>query len=147
LLKLKVKDFFLCETKQRVKKMLFESTQSRVLLALAIPVIILSQRVKFSMVTLFTQIILYLALAYNADCLVSGQCKTWAWLVILLPLINTLGYLFFVDQLQLNAPIQLPVPRVFQPTAPSGPTVPTAAPTAAPTATPKEPFGPGPLTV
>lgn len=94
--------------------MLFESTQSRLLLALALPVIILSQRMKFSMTTLFTQIILYLALAYNADCLVSGQCKTWAWLVILFPLINTLGYLFFVDKLKLNAPVEFPVPRAFQ---------------------------------
>lgn len=128
--------------------MLFESTQSRVLLALAIPVIILSQRMKFSMTTLFTQIILYLALAYNADCLVSGQCKTWAWLVLLLPLINTLGYLFFVDQLQLNAPIQLPVPRVFQP-APLGPMAPAPSPAPSGTAAvnPKEPFGPGPSTV
>lgn len=129
--------------------MLFESTQSRVLLAFAIPVIILSQRVKFSMVTLFTQIILYLALAYNADCLVTGQCKTWAWLVILLPLINTLGYLFFVDKLKLDAPVQLPVPRVFQPptapTEPKGPTEPTA-PTPTPSVAPL-PFGPGPTSL
>jgi|JI10StandDraft_1071094.scaffolds.fasta_scaffold19629_3 hypothetical protein len=130
--------------------MLFESTQARVLIALAIPVIILSQRLKFSMVTLFTQIILYLALAYNADCLVTGQCKTWAWLVILLPLINTMGYLFFVDKLKLDAPIQLPVPRVLQPapTAPTSPTAPTPSSpteTAVPTTVPTPlPFGPGP---
>lgn len=122
--------------------MLFESTQSRVLLALAIPVIILSQRVKFSMVTLFTQIILYLALAYNADCLVTGQCRTWAWLVILLPLINTLGYLFFVDKLKLDAPVQLPVPRAFQPNEPAQ-LPPSASPTPAALPTPL-PFGPGP---
>jgi hypothetical protein len=124
--------------------LLFESTQSRVLLALAIPVIILSQRVKFSMVTLFTQIILYLALAYNADCLVTGQCRTWAWLVILLPLINTLGYLFFVDKLKLDAPVQLPVPRVFQP-GPQNEPLPMVAPMVPPAA--PLPFGPGPTSL
>ncbi len=93
--------------------MLFESPQSRILLALALPVIILSQRVKFSMVTLLTQIMLYIALAYNADCLVSGQCRTWAWLVILFPIINTIGYLFFVDKLELNTPIEFPTPRAL----------------------------------
>jgi hypothetical protein len=103
--------------------MLFESPQSRILVALAIPVIILSQRIKFSMVTLIGHILLYLALAYNADCLVSGQCRLWAWIAVLVPLINTIGYLFFIDQLNLRPPVQLPVPRTFNQTRQSETTV------------------------
>ena len=93
---------------------MFESSQSKVVLALAIPVILLSQREKFSMVALLTQLILYVSLAYNADCLVSGRCKMWAWGAVLFPLIQTIGYLFFNHKLDLRTPVRLPVPRSFR---------------------------------
>jgi hypothetical protein len=93
---------------------MFESPQSKVVLALALPVIILSQRAKFSMVTLLTQMILYLSLAYNADCLVTGRCNLWAWGSILFPLIQTIGFLFFNNKLDLQTPVRLPLPRSFQ---------------------------------
>jgi len=88
--------------------------QSRLLLALALPVIILSQRKKLSVFNFFAQILLYLALAYNADCLISGQCRVWAWLAVIVPIINTLGYLFFTDNLNIESPIDVPVPRGFE---------------------------------
>lgn len=91
--------------------MVFKSLQSRLLLALALPVVILSQRKKLSVFNFFAQTLLYLALAYNADCLISGNCRVWAWLAVLVPIINTLGYLFFTDDLNIEAPIDVPVPR------------------------------------
>jgi hypothetical protein len=90
---------------------LFESPQSRVLLAVALPVIILTQREGFNMVTLIAQMLLYLSLAYNADCLVSGECRLWAWAALIFPLINTIGFLFFTDKLNLPAPVSVPIPR------------------------------------
>ena len=92
---------------------MFESAQSKLVLALAVPVILLSQREKFSMVNLLTQLILYVSLAYNADCLVTGRCKMWAWGSILFPLIQTVGFLFFNNKLNLNTPVRLPMPRSF----------------------------------
>lgn len=101
---------------------MFEAPQSKVVLALALPVIILSQREKFSMVKLLTQLILYVSLAYNADCLVNGRCKMWAWGSILFPLIQTIGYLFFNNRLDLHTPVRLPMPRSFKPSpSPRGP--------------------------
>ena len=90
---------------------LFESPQSRVLLALALPVVILTQRQRFSLVTLIAQVLLYLSLAYNADCLVSGECRLWAWAALIFPIINTIGFLFFTDKLNLNPPVLVPIPR------------------------------------
>jgi hypothetical protein len=112
-----VADFFFLVF--RAKSNMFESVQSKVLLALAFPVIFLSQKEQFSMTTLLTQLIIYISLAYNADCLVTGRCKLWAWGSILFPLIQTIGYLFFNNNLDLNTPVRLPIPRSFtrKPTA------------------------------
>lgn len=98
--------------KRKQKKKMFESLQSKVILGLAVPVVILTQRQSFDMVKMLTQILLYLALAYNAECLVTGRCKIWAWLSILFPLIQTIGFLFFTNTLELDAPIRLPIPRI-----------------------------------
>lgn len=88
------------------------------LLLLAIPVVLLTQKQQYDITKLMTQLVLYLALAYNADCLVSGRCKLWAWLMVLLPLIQTIGYLFFVPKLDLQAPIRLPPFRQMEPAKP-----------------------------
>ena len=93
--------------------MLFASRQSRVILLLALGVIILSQREQFNMLKLFTQILLYLALAYNAECLVNGKCNVWAWLSVIFPLVSAIGYLFFVNYIDIRSPLRIPVPRTF----------------------------------
>lgn len=85
--------------------------QSKLLLLMALPVIVLTQRSQYSMTKLMTQLILYLALAYNADCLVTGRCKLWAWIMVLLPVVQTIGYLFFVPRLGLRSPVQVPAFR------------------------------------
>jgi len=94
--------------------MVFKSTQSRLLLALALPVLILSQRKKLSIFTFFAQIVLYLALAFNADCLVTGDCRRWAWIAVIVPIINSLAYIFFTDSLNVEAPVDVPLPRGFE---------------------------------
>lgn len=93
---------------------LFESTQSKVLVALAAIVIVVTQKRAFDMTKLLTQIILFFALAYNTDCLVSGRCRTWAWMSLLFPIIMIIGYLFFNRELNIPPPIRIPV---FGPTA------------------------------
>lgn len=87
---------------------IFESTQGKVMLFLALPAIMVTQMRAFDMNKLLTQIILFLALAYNTDCLVSGRCTTWAWLSLLVPLIMVIGFLFFQQDLNIPAPIHIP---------------------------------------
>ena len=89
---------------------LFESLQSKVVLFLAIPVVFFGQRSGFDMAKLFSQILLFFALAYNTDCLVNGRCKTWAWLTILFPIIMVIGYLFFGNDLNIPPPVRIPIP-------------------------------------
>lgn len=120
---------------------MFESPQSKVVLALALPVIILSQREKFSMVKLLTQLILYVSLAYNADCLVNGRCSLWAWGSILFPLIQTIGYLFFNNKLDIQTPVRLPVPRSFTTKVKPAP---RDAPAVVPAASEENPTAPEP---
>lgn len=91
---------------------MFDTVQSKVMLALAVPVIILSQREQFSMTKLFTHIFVYLSLAYNADCLVVGNCKLWAWGSLLFPLIQTIGYMFYTTELDVQPPVRFPTLRV-----------------------------------
>jgi len=124
---------------------MFESPQAKVVLALALPVIILSQREKFSIVTLLTQLILYVSLAYNAECLVTGRCGLWAWGSILFPLIQTIGFLFFNSKLNLQTPVRLPIPRSFttkvsvSPKGPIAQSVPKASEEKATTSAPAAP--------
>jgi len=88
---------------------LFESTQSKVMLFLGLPVIFLTQMQAFDITKLLTQLILFVALAYNTDCLVEGRCRIWAWLTILFPLIMVIGYLFFSQPLSIPPPIRIPI--------------------------------------
>jgi hypothetical protein len=88
---------------------LFDSTQSKVMLFLGVPVILLTQMKAFDIMKLLTQLILFVALAYNTDCLVEGRCRTWAWLTILFPLIMVIGYLFFSRPLGIPPPIRIPI--------------------------------------
>ena len=90
--------------------MLFESPQGKLMLLLAIPVIIVTQLRGFDVLRLLTQLTLFVALAYNADCLVMGNCKIWAWLALVFPLIMVTGFLFFKQpELNIPPPIRLPL--------------------------------------
>lgn len=91
---------------------LFESTQSKIMIGLAIPVIVLSQKRQFDMTTLLTQLILFLALAYNTDCLVNGRCNVWAWGTLLFPIVMVIGYLFFSRPLDIPSPILIPTTEI-----------------------------------
>jgi uncharacterized membrane protein len=88
---------------------LFESVQSKAMLFMALPVIVLTQMKKFDITQLFTHLILFLALAYNTDCLVEGRCRIWAWVSLIFPLIMVIGYLFFSRPLEVPPPVRIPV--------------------------------------
>ena len=88
--------------------MLFNSTQSKVLLFFAVPVVILTQMQHYDIVKLFTQLLLFAALIYNTDCLVVGNCNIWAWLSLVFPVIVIIGYLFYRQPLTLLPPIHFP---------------------------------------
>lgn len=96
---------------------LFESIQSKVILFLAIPVIYFGQRAGYDMTKMISQILLFFALAYNTDCLVSGRCVTWAWMTILFPIIMVIGYLFFNNKLDIPPPVRIPVPTMREQTS------------------------------
>ena len=91
---------------------LFESLQSKVMLGLGVPVILITQIRSFDMTQLLTQLILFLALAYNTDCLVVGRCHAWAWLTLLFPLIMVIGFVFFSAKLNLQPPFRIPTTTV-----------------------------------
>jgi hypothetical protein len=81
---------------------LFQSVQSKVMVLLAIVVIVVTQYRGFDMTKLLTQMLVFLALAYNVDCLVEGRCRAWAWITLAVPIIVIIGYLFFNQKLDLD---------------------------------------------
>jgi hypothetical protein len=66
------------------------SMQSKVILIIAIPFIILSQMIQFNLYSLVLNSITFGFIAYNANCLVYGNCEIWAWISILFPIIVSL---------------------------------------------------------
>lgn len=72
---------------------LFYSKPAKTILYLGIPVILLTRLAKGGSVKMITQILLYLSIAYNAECLIEGGCKTLAWLSILLPIIYSISFI------------------------------------------------------
>lgn len=103
---------------------LFYSKPAKVMMYLAIPVVIVTQYAKFNSLSIVTQALVYMAIAYNAECLVEGGCDLWAWLSVALPIIYSLLFIFFGNKLGLVAsppsPITniMPVQRVSEPQQP-----------------------------
>lgn len=93
---------------------MFDAIQSKIIVGIGVLAIILSQRERYNFSALITQVLLYFAVAYNADCLVSGRCEWWAWGSVLLPLIQTIGFLFFAKELDIRPPVAIPRPRVMK---------------------------------
>jgi len=119
--------------------MVFDTLQSQIVLGLSIPVVILTQRDTFSLIGLLSQIIVYATIAYNADCLVKGNCQTWSWLSVAFPILYSVMYIMFWDRLviQPRLPIQTGIiigSRPIQPVAPV-PTTPETTTTTSTTAT------------
>ncbi len=79
--------------------MVFDTIQSQIVLGLAIPVVILTQRDNFSILGLMSQLIVYLAIAYNSDCLIKGNCDSWSWLSVVFPILYSVMYIMFWDRL------------------------------------------------
>ena len=73
--------------------MLTKSLQSKAILGAGVVSIILTQIASFSVMSLVTSLLSYVALAYNANCLVGGGCVTWAWITLAVPLFATIGYI------------------------------------------------------
>ena len=88
--------------------MVFDTLQSQIVLGLSIPVVILTQRDTFSLIGLLSQILVYATIAYNADCLVKGNCQTWSWISVAFPILYSVMYIMFWDRLVLQPrlPIQ-----------------------------------------
>ncbi len=81
---------------------LFYSSPAKIMMMMAIPAIIVTQLHQFSTYALVMQLLMYFFVAYNAECLVEGNCKLWAWISISFPVIYTLLYIFFGSQLSLT---------------------------------------------
>lgn len=82
---------------------LFISSQARAILLLAVPVVFVTQTYGgFNTYTLITQILTYVFVAFNAECLVSGGCNMWSWLSVSVPLLYSVLYIFFARQLRLR---------------------------------------------
>jgi hypothetical protein len=66
------------------------SLQAKITLGISIPIIILSQLSNFSFLNLIQYIIIFILVAFNANCLVvtgnKSMCNSWSWIAILLPI-------------------------------------------------------------
>jgi hypothetical protein len=80
---------------------LFYSKPARMMIYLAIPVILVTQFTEFNSTSIFIQALTYAGIAYNAECLVEGGCDIWAWVSVLLPIVYSLLFIFFGNQLNL----------------------------------------------
>lgn len=63
------------------------STQSKILLGLSLLSLVVSNIVHFSAVSVVLQLLVYMFLAYQTNCLVMGGCQTLSWLSIILPVL------------------------------------------------------------
>lgn len=81
---------------------LFYSTPAKIMMLVAIPAIIITQLYQFSTYAFIMQLLMYFFVAFNAECLVEGNCKLWAWLSISFPILYSLLYIFFGNQLSLS---------------------------------------------
>ena len=80
---------------------------------LAIPVILVTQYGEFSSLNIVTQALVYMAISYNAECLVEGGCDLWAWLSVGLPIIYSLLYILFGNKLGLIAIPPSPITNIM----------------------------------
>ena len=80
----------------------FVSLQAKLIMAMALPVIFMTQRKRFDTLIFVTQLLIYLGVAYNADCLVEGGCGMWSWMSISVPLLYSILYVFFSNRLNLR---------------------------------------------
>jgi len=92
---------------------LFYSKPAKVMMYLAIPVVIVTQYAKFNSLSIVTQALVYMAIAYNAECLVEGGCDLWAWLSVALPIIYSLMFIFFGNKLGLVASPPSPITNIM----------------------------------
>ena len=92
---------------------LFYSKQAKVMMYLAIPVILVTQYAKFNSFNIVIQSLVYMAIAYNAECMVEGGCGMWAWLSVSLPILYSLLYIFFGNQLGLVATPPSPITNIM----------------------------------
>ena len=81
---------------------LFNSLQARIIIFMALPVVFITQRSRFNSWAMVVQLLVYLGIAYNAECLVEGGCGMWSWVSISLPLLYSILYIFFSQQLRLK---------------------------------------------
>lgn len=82
---------------------LFYSKPAKIMMYLAIPVVLVTQFYNFNTLSILTQFLVYLTIAYNAECLVEGGCDLWAWLSVALPILYSILYIFFGNRLNLSA--------------------------------------------
>ena len=92
---------------------LFYSKPARMMMYLAIPVILVSQYGKFSSLNIIVQGLVYMTIAYNAECLVEGGCDLWSWMSVALPIIYSLLYIFFGNQLGLEPKPPSPITNIM----------------------------------
>lgn len=93
---------------------MFYSRQAKSMMMLAIPAIIVSQLYNFNTYSLGMQILMYFFVAYNAECLVEGDCKLWAWISVSIPILYSVLYIFFGNQLSLS-PVPPSPPTILMP--------------------------------
>lgn len=92
---------------------LFYSKPAKVMMYLAIPVILVSQYSQFSSLNIITQTLVYMTIAYNAECLVEGGCDLWSWISVALPIIYSLLFIFFGSQLGLEPKPPSPITNIM----------------------------------
>ena len=92
---------------------LFYSKPARTMMMMAVPVILVTQYARFSSYNIISQALVYMAIAYNAECLNEGGCKLWSWISVLLPIVYSLMDIFFGGMLGLKALPPSPITNII----------------------------------
>lgn len=72
---------------------MFGSSQSTLIIIIGIIIVYINQLEDVNIGDMMFQILGFVFLAYNANCLVTGGCSGWSWLTISLPLVFAIMYL------------------------------------------------------
>jgi len=72
---------------------LVSTLQGKIILGIGLGSLVISQIVHLHFFGIVSHLFIYLAVAYNAGCLVKGDCDVWSWVTLSGPILWTLTYM------------------------------------------------------
>jgi len=88
---------------------LFYTKPAKAMMYISIPVILVTQYYNFNVTNIILQSLIYMAIAYNAECMIEGGCDMWAWLSIIVPILYSLMYVLYGRRFNLLSTVPSPI--------------------------------------